>query len=90
MVFRNNYHSGLSFRSESPTCFRSGLSTGQSVSLGGAVEKSRQRRSRHFSVLTYDSFIRSAQKNGCGLAKRTFLNRPSELIPEGIGGKYGF
>ena len=56
MVFRSHHHSGLSFRSESPTCFRSGLSTGQSVSLGGAVEKIRQRRSRHFSVLTYDSY----------------------------------
>ena len=47
----------------------------RSATLNGSVEKSRQRRSRHFSVLTYYA-IRSARKNGCGLAGRTFLNRP--------------
>ncbi len=42
--------------------------------LIGAIEKSRQRRSRIFPCSRTGS--RSARKNDCGLAGRTFLNRP--------------
>jgi len=43
--------------------------------LNRNVEKSRQRRSRPFAVLTY-SPVRSARQSACSLAERTFLNIP--------------
>ena len=54
----------------------------------GAVQKN---PSAAFSPLfcVHVLFIRSAQKNGCGLAERTFLNRPSKLMTEGVRGKDG-
>ena len=60
----------------------------------GSVEKSRQRRSRPFSVLTSVP-VRSARKKGCGLpfekpqdgTGRTFLNSPDVVDRQGLPGE---